>query len=186
MKDSEDSASRNERGNDKKFPLWPSGSVLLVQGSRSFLVAGLAGSRFPLCIETLQEEYCETIEPYHLVAVSAPEGGEFTPAVMLMELVRSYRFPLVVLPGNHPGSRRLRYVVSAGPEILLSCGISRGTHPEQHLLCSSPELAGILLQADETTIIIRNLPHGITAELRSLPLPDRGDNKRKPSAFPPQ
>jgi hypothetical protein len=174
MKDSEDSASRNDQGNDKKFPLWPSGSVLLVQGIHSFLVAGLAGSRFPLCIETMHEEYCETIEPYHLVAVSAPEGGDYAPALMLMELVRSYRFPLVVLPGNHPGSRRLRYVVSAGQEILLSCGISRGTHPEQHLLCSSTELAGIVLKAEETGIIVRNLPRGITAEIRSLPFSYRG------------
>jgi hypothetical protein len=158
------------------FPRWPSGSVLLIRGSYSFLVAGLAGDRFPLCIETMDEEYCETVEPYHLIAVSAPEGGEYTPALMLMELVRSYRFPLVVLPRNHPGSRRLRYVVSAGPEIMLSCGISRGTHPEQHLLCSSPELAGIILKADDTKVIVRNLPAGITAEVRPMPLPDRGNN----------
>jgi hypothetical protein len=156
------------------FPQWPRDSVLVIRGGHSFLIAGLAGGRFPLCIETMEEEYCQTIEPYHLVAVSAPEGGDFTPALMLMELVRSYRFPLIVLPRNHPGSRRLRYVVSAGPEILLSCGISRGTHPEQHLLCSSPELAGIILRADNTKVIVGNLPAGIAAEVLPLALPDRG------------
>jgi hypothetical protein len=159
---------------EMNFPKWPRDSVLVIRGDHSFLIAGLAEGRFPLCIETMEEEYCETIEPYHLVAVSAPEGGEYTPALMLMELVRSYRFPLVVLPGNHPGSRRLRYVVSAGPEILLSCGISRGTHPEQHLLCSSPELAGIILLADTTKVIVENLPAGITAEVLPLALHDRG------------
>jgi hypothetical protein len=162
---------------DIVFPGWPPGSVLLIEGSASFLVAGLAGARFPLCIETLEEEYCETVEPYYLVAVSAPEGGDYTPALMLMELVRSYRFPLVVLPRGHPGSRRLRYVVSAGPEILLSCGISRGTHPEQHLLCSSPELAGIILLADETKVTLRNIPPGVTAGVNPLPLHDRGGGK---------
>jgi hypothetical protein len=160
--------------NERAFPQWPSDSVLLIRGSHSFLIAGLAGGRFPLCIETMEEEYCQTIEPYHLVAVSSPEGGEYTPALMLMELVRSYRFPLVVLPRDHPGSRRLRYVVSVGPEIMLSCGISRGTHPEQHLLCSSPELAGIILRADTTKVIVGNLPVGVTAEVLPLALPDRG------------
>jgi hypothetical protein len=161
---------------ERAFSGWPSGSVLLMHGSYSFLVAGLAGARFPLCIETLDGEYCETIEPYHLIAVSAPEGGEYTPALMLMDLVRSYRFPLVVLPRDHPGSRRLRYVVSAGERILLSCEISRGTHPEQHLLCSSPEMAGTLLVADKRKVIVRNIPPGITAEVVTLPLPDRGTN----------
>lgn len=183
MKDSDDPVSRNEQRKEKEFPLWPSGSVLLIQGSHSFLVAGLAGTRFPLCIETVDEEYCQTIEPYHLVAISAPEGGDYAPALMLMELVRNYRFPLVVLPRNHPGSRRLRYVVSAGPEILLSCGISRGTHPDQHLLCSSPELAGISLQAGATTVTIRDIPEGISVELRPLPVSDRGDKDRIFSHF---
>jgi len=159
---------------EMNFPRWPRDSVLVIRGGHSFLIAGLAGDRFPLCIETVEEEYCQTIEPYHLIAVSAPEGGQFTPALMLMELVRSYRFPLVVLPRNHPGSRRLRYVVSAGPEIMLSCGISRGTHPEQHLLCSSPELAGIILRADTMKVSVGNLPAGITAEVLPLALPDRG------------
>ncbi|MBP1927997.1 hypothetical protein J2741_000544 [Methanolinea mesophila] len=162
------------KNSDMEFPGWPSGSVLLIEGSASFLVVGLAGARFPLCIETMEEEYCETVDAHHLIAVSAPEGGDYSPALMLMELVRSYRFPLVVLPRNHPGSRRLRYVVSAGPEILLSCGISRGTHPEQHLLCSSPELAGITLLADEKKVTVRNIPSGITAGVRALPLHDRG------------
>ena len=62
---------------------------------------------------------------------------------MLMELVRTWHVPLLVLPRNHPGSRRISRVVSVAPEVRTSCSITRGTHPEQHLICSSDELAGI-------------------------------------------
>lgn len=147
----------------------PAGSLLLIQGETSFLLAGPVGSCFPLCIETFEEEYCQTLEPHHLVAVSAPEGGSRNAAWMLLELVRTYRLPLMVMPGRHPGSRRLRYVVSAGEEILLSCTISRGTHPEQHLLCSSEELGGIRLFGTHAGIRITSIPKGV--EMVVIPLP---------------
>lgn len=136
-------------------------TLLLVRGKSSFLLAGNAGSCFPLCIETYDEEYCQTLEPSHIVAVSAPEGGSVQAAWMLIELVRTYRLPLVVMPRSHPGSRRLRYVVSAGEEILLSCTIERGTHPEQHLLCSSEELGGIHLHGTASGILVSGIPDGV-------------------------
>ena len=126
-------------------------TLLLIQGSSSFLLAGKTGSRFPLCIEYFSGEICTTLEKDDIIAVSAPEGGALEPAVMLLELVRSHHMPLLVLPQGHPGSRRLRYIVSAGPEITLSCGIQRGTHPDQHFLCSSEELAGLLKAAGMPT-----------------------------------
>jgi hypothetical protein len=66
---------------------------------------------------------------------------------MLAELVRNYHMPLLVLPKDHPASRRLSCVVSVGPEIHTSCSIRRGTHPEQHLICSSDELGGITMKS---------------------------------------
>jgi len=59
------------------------GEVLLVKGERSFLIAGQARSRFSLCIETQDDEYCQSIWPHHVIAVSAPEGGSLTAAAML-------------------------------------------------------------------------------------------------------
>jgi hypothetical protein len=129
-----------------RYALPDRNTLLLIEGTRSFLLAGKAGSRFPLCIEYASGEICTTLDKDDIIAVSAPEGGALEPAVMLLELVRSYHLPLLVLPSGHPGSKRLRYVVSAGPEISLSCGIQRGTHPEQHILCSSDELAGLELK----------------------------------------
>lgn len=146
------------------IPLPGSSGLILIRGSSSFVLAGRAGRRFPLCIESFDGEVCTTLEPDDIVAVSAPEGGPLEPAYMLLELVRTYGHPLFVLPREHPGSARLRYVVSAGTEISLHCGIRRGTHPEQHLLCASGELSGILLRGSSGGISIEGLPEGVTAE----------------------
>lgn len=151
------------------FILQDQSTLLLIRGSRSFLIAGRAGSRFPLCIEHSSGEVCITLEADDIIAVSAPEGGPLEPAVMLFLLVRSYHLPLLVLPPGHPGSKRLRYVVSAGHEIALNCNIQRGTHPEQHLLCSSDELAGMVLSGTGDGIRVRSLPAGVTAACITIP-----------------
>jgi hypothetical protein len=52
-------------------------------------------------------------------------------------------------------------VVSVGPEIFTSCSILRGTHPDQHLICSSDELAGITLKRSEHGVNTSPLPDGI-------------------------
>lgn len=123
-------------------------------------------------IETFDAEYVQGIHPDDLIAVSAPEGGELTPACYLLDLVRKYDQPVLVLPRGHPGSRRLRYVISAGPEILLSCEIVRGTHPEQHLICSSAELAGLEISGENGSILINNLPEGVNWEYFPKTPPD--------------
>lgn len=146
--------------------------LLLLRGGSSFLLAGQVGRCFPLCIETCTDEYCQTLEPHHLVAVSAPEGGSLHAAWMLLELVRTYHIPLMVMPKHHPGSRRLRYVVSAGEEILLSCTIARGTHPEQHLLCSSEELGGVHLSGTPSGISITDVPDDVEIAVIPQPTPN--------------
>jgi hypothetical protein len=137
---------------------------LLVRGEHSFLLVGRAGGRFGLRIETFDGEYSQTVEPDDLVAVSAPEGGPLEPACMLAEFVRTYRMPLIVLPKDHPGSKRFSYLVSAGPVISTSCTIRRGTHPEQHLICASEELAGLVLKGHPGNVEMINSPG--TADVR--------------------
>jgi len=139
--------------------------VLRISGTHSFLLAALVCEPFPLCIETSDGEYCQGMSPGDLVAVSAPEGGSVEPALMLLELVRTHHLPLVVLPKNHPGSKRIPYVVSAGPEIRTNCSIVRGTHPEQHLICSSDELAGIALSGTTEGIVISGIPTGMSRDI---------------------
>jgi hypothetical protein len=131
---------------------------LLISGTRSFLLAAKANARFALRIETADKEYSQTIEPTDLIVVSAPEGGALEPAIMLAEFVRTYRMPLIVLPKDHPGSKHFSYLVSAAAEIHTSCAIRRGTHPEQHLVCSSDELAGVTLAGLPGQVEIYGLP----------------------------
>jgi len=140
------------------------GEILIVRKEHSFLLVGKAGSRFTLCIETPDDEYCQAVDPDDLVTVSMPEGGPIEQARMMLELVRQYHIPLVVLPKDHPGSKRLSMVVSVAPEILLACDVRRGTHPEQHLLCSSAELSGLSLAGVPGGITLKQLPPGAIVE----------------------
>jgi len=138
--------------------------LLLVKGKQSFLLVAKVRNRFGLYIETSQDEYCQGVDTGDLVVVSAPEGGAVEPALLLIDLVRTFHLPLLVLPKNHPGSKRISYVVSVGPEILTSCSIRRGTHPEQNLICSSDELAGIVLKGGGQNVDISCLPEGISVQ----------------------
>ena len=138
--------------------------LLLIRGKQSFLIIALVKNSFGLCIETAHNEYCQGVEAGDLVVVSAPEDGAIEPAMMLIDLVRTYHVPLLVLPKDHPGSLRISYVVSVGPEIFTSCSIQRGTHPEQHLICSSDELAGITLKGTGQGVEISPVPAGISLQ----------------------
>jgi hypothetical protein len=143
-----------------KYPL--EDGLLLIRGDHSFLLIGKAKDRFSLCIETYTEEFCQGVMPGDVIVVSAPEGGPLEPALMLMDLVRTYHVPLLVLPKDHPGSRRISRVVSVAPEVLTSCSIKRGTHPEQHLVCSSDELGGISMRGTHDGLEISGMPAGIS------------------------
>ncbi len=135
---------------------------LLISGTRSFLLVAKIRNLFAIRIETPDKEFSQTLEPSDLVVVSAPEGGAVEPAVMLAEFVRTYHMPLIVLPKDHPGSKRFSYLVSAGPLVTTSCAIRRGTHPEQHLVCSSDELAGTTIKAIPEGVELISLPAGAT------------------------
>jgi hypothetical protein len=146
------------------------GELLLIEGDTSFLLIARAERPFPLYIESSIEEQVKGVEPDDLVVVSSPEGGPTGPAIMLLELVRTYHLPLVVLPREHPGTRRLKLVVAVAPRIWTNCSIVRGTHPEQHLLCSSAELSGISLEGEEGSILGENLPPEAKVRYLSNPL----------------
>jgi hypothetical protein len=122
---------------------------------------------FPLYVETTQDEYSQWLERGDIVVVSAPEGGEIIHAWHLCELIRTHHVPVVALSKNHPASFRLTMVVSAGDKIELNCGIVRGTHPEQHLICASAELSGIHLSRltdDACGVVLTHVPEHVTFE----------------------
>ena len=155
----------------KKHNLGTGNEYLLVQGSNSFLLIAKAGTELCLCIETTDSEYCQGLSTEDLIAVSAPEGGPIEPAIMLLELVRKYRCPLLVLQKGHPGSKRLRYVISAGDCIRLCCSIERGTHPEQDVLCANGEFMGLVLKAVQGGVVMEGLPDEYPVSLIRYSLP---------------
>ncbi|MDD3455283.1 MAG: hypothetical protein PHR99_07405, partial [Methanobacteriales archaeon] len=73
----------------------------------------------------------------------------------MIHLLREIGAPLIVLEEGHPTSKRLKMVVSAGETIKLDCNITPGTHPEQELLCSTPELSGTMIKAAKDGIILQ-------------------------------
>lgn len=135
---------------------------LLIRGEHSFLLACKANARFGLRIETMEKEYSQTVDPDDIVVVSAPGGGPLEPAIMLAEFVRTYRLPLIVMPKDHPGSHRFSYLVSVSPEIHTSCTIRRGTHPEQGVICSGDDLAGLVLRGLPGAVELSMLPGNST------------------------
>jgi hypothetical protein len=134
--------------------LWDNPFIL--RGSSSFLLVARAVEKFPLFIETNNEELVQGIYPGYLIAVSAPEGGEITPALYLLEMVKTCHTPVIALGKDHPASRKLPYVVSAAERIEMRCDIRRGTHPEQHLLCAADEFTGMILYAKGDELVIEN------------------------------
>jgi hypothetical protein len=154
-----------------RYNLPKDGKFLLIRGKTSFVLVGKAGSPFSLCIETLNDELCQGLSENDIIAVSAPEGGPVEPAVMLLELVRLYRCPLTVLPKDHPGSGRLRYVVSAGESIRMSCEVRRGTHPEQDVLCAGQEFSGAGLYATTEGIEITGITGNYSVSFVSYEFP---------------
>ena len=73
--------------------------------------------------------------------------------------------PLLVLPKDHPGSKRISYVVSVGPgdpdELLDHAGNSPGTAPD---LFSHDELAGITFTGTAMVLRFSALPEGISVQ----------------------
>ena len=109
-----------------KCKLTKSRDFLLIRGKSSYILVGKACEPISLCIEAPDGELCQGLLKDDIIAVSAPEGGPVEPAIMLLELVRRYRCPLIVLPKDHPGSGRLKYIVSAGEIIRLELLLSGG------------------------------------------------------------
>ncbi|HJK79152.1 MAG TPA: alpha/beta hydrolase [Methanocorpusculum sp.] len=136
---------------------------ILIRGRSSFLLAACVREKFPLIIETDTEELVQGIYPGDLIIISAPEGGEIAPALYLLEMVKTYHTPVIALGKDHPASRRLSYVVSAAERIEMRCGIRRGTHPDQHLLCAADEFTGMILYADGAELVIEHCRGEITA-----------------------
>ncbi len=103
-----------------------------------------------------KEEIVMFLEVDDIIAVSALNSGPMAEEGIksLIFLLREIGTPLVVLPHDHPTSKRLPMVASCGEKVRLDCNITPGTHPEQDILCACDDLAGIEINAVKNGIEI--------------------------------
>lgn len=102
------------------------------------------------------DEIVQFLEAGDLIAVSAfGTGQKFEKGIKsLIYLTRDMDSPIIVLPKNHPSSKRLKMVISVGENIRLDCNIIPGTHPEQDILCSCDSLTGLEIIKSENGVNI--------------------------------
>ena len=102
-----------------------------------------------------KEEIVMYLEKDDLIAVSAfGTGKKYEKAIKsLAYLTREMESPIIVLPKDHPSSKRLKTVLSVGESVRLDCNIIPGTHPEQDILCSCDSLSGLKIDKNK---------HGVT------------------------
>lgn len=117
-------------------------------------------------IETATEELVQFLEADDLIAASAFYGGEEAKQAItcMLYLVSGGHMPLLVLPKDHPATRRLPIVISAGGEIRLTSCIVPGTHPEQDVLCGRGGLDGLTLRGTSGGIAVDGDTGGLAIE----------------------
>ncbi len=118
--------------------------MLLVHGTTGTLAVVKVGVQRQFFVDTPDREIVMAMGPEELLVASGFGTDEqiVTGLRCVLYLIREVNSPLIVLPKGHPASARLRIVVSAGKRVVLSCKITPGTHPEQHLLCGMDEFDG--------------------------------------------
>ena len=104
-----------------------------------------------------KEEIVMFLEKDDIIAVSALNSGSFSEDGIksLIFLLRDLGAPLVVLPSDHPTSKRLPLVASCGERVRLDCKINPGTHPEQDILCACDDLSGVEIEGVEGGLKIK-------------------------------
>jgi hypothetical protein len=124
--------------------------ILFLIGSSGELGLAKTGQEMQIFIGTPEkEEIVVFLEKDDLIAVSTFDVGlrEEKGIRSMIYLLKEFSSPIIVLPENHPTSKRLNMVVACGDHIRLDCNIMAGTHPEQDILCACQDLSGIEINA---------------------------------------
>jgi hypothetical protein len=132
--------------------------ILFLIGSSGELGIAKADRDMQIFIGTPdKEEIVVFLGKDDLIAVSTFDAGskeEFGIKSMIY-LLKEFSSPIIVLPKDHPTSKRLRMVVACGDHIRLDCNVEAGTHPEQDILCACEDLSGLT---------IKGVPEGVEIE----------------------
>jgi hypothetical protein len=131
--------------------------ILFLIGSSGELGLVKTGRNMQIFIGTPdKEEIVVFLDKDDLIAVSTFDSGEKAEKgiMSMMYLLKEFSSPIIVLPENHPTSKRLGLVVACGDHIKLDCNIQAGTHPEQDILCACEDLSGLDINAVEDGVEI--------------------------------
>lgn len=135
--------------------------MLLLKGKEGTLGIVKAGGK-QFFLETDREEIILALEPDDLLVASGfgTDTSIINGLKCVLYMIREVGSPFIVLPKNHPASKRLKIVVSAGDRTRISCSIIPGTHPEQDILCGSEEFDGLEIIGVKGGVEFRNLTDG--------------------------
>ena len=139
-----------------EIKLKPSEILFLIGDSGTVGVVKVAKNQMLFIGTPDKEEIVMYLEKDDLIAVSAFGTGEkYEKAIKsIAYLTREMESPIIVLPKDHPSSKRLKTVLSVGETVQLDCDISPGTHPEQDILCSCESLSGLRIDKTENGVAI--------------------------------
>ncbi|MCE5215048.1 MAG: hypothetical protein LLF83_10065 [Methanobacterium sp.] len=132
--------------------------ILFLKGSSGELGVVKAAKDIQIFIGMPEgEEIVQFLQDEDLIAVSAFSTGEKAEKGIkcMIHFLREQGSPIIVLPKNHPTSKRLKMVVSCGDIIRLDCNIQPGTHPEQDILCACEDLSGVEISAYDGGVEIK-------------------------------
>ena len=152
------SKSVNAYLHDIMIPLL-SNEMLLVHGTKGTLAVVKVGNQKQFFVDTPETEIVLAMGAEELLVASGFGTDEqiVNGLRCVLYLIREVNSPLIVLPKNHLASKRLKMVLSAGKRIVLSCDITPGTHPEQHLLCGVTEFDGAEILGVEGGVELKGL-----------------------------
>lgn len=133
--------------------------MLLLRGKEGTLGIVKVGENNQFFLETEKEEILLALEPDNLLVASGFGTDEKTMNGLkcVLYMIREVGSPFIVLPKNHPASKRLKIVVSVGDRTRVSCSITPGTHPEQDILCGADEFDGIKIRGVKGGVEISDL-----------------------------
>ncbi len=133
--------------------------MLLLRGKEGTLGIVKVGENNQYFLETEKEEILLALEPDNLLVASGFGTDDKTVNGLkcVLYMIREVGSPFIVLPKNHPASKRLKIVVSVGDRTRLSCNITPGTHPEQDILCGADEFDGIEIRGVKGGVEISDL-----------------------------
>jgi hypothetical protein len=140
----------------KEIPLKNSEILYLIGESGTVGILKVGKEKILFIGTPEMEEIAQFLEEDDLIAISAfGLGKKFEKGIKALGYItREMDAPIIVLPKDHPSSKRLSMVLSVGDKVRLNCNIIPGTHPEQDVLCSCDSLSGLTIKKSKNGVTI--------------------------------